>query len=294
MNQTYTMNPFENAKNKISISSKKLYQYLIWATILGLILAVILLITFFVFLVNLGFALEDFDLDNIYESGEILFTSELISTGLVALILLGIAFVALFVIMIIIYVQYYRLGTGFKKLHESEPEEETTKYISYGFYGFVIAEIAGIFIPGTFGNVVTILGNMSLAVGVYLIYQLFKEYNVQGRFKGKPSMLLFIGIALNVIAQLTSIFNDYGSFGSLIGFVVMLFGFRNLSRDIMIVEPPTGRKTPAESVQDSTQAEMTQTPSVPTVDSTNERFCSHCGAKITIEGKFCQSCGKSL
>ena len=294
MNQTYIENPFENAKLRISKSSKKLYQYLIWATFLGLAFAAILLVTLLAFLASLGYTINDFDLDNIYTSGETLFESGLFSTGLVIIIFLGIVLVALIVIMIMSYVQYYKLGTGFKKLHESEPGEETTQYISYGLYGYVIAVVAGIFIPGTFGNVVTILGNVSLAIGVYLIYQLFKEYSEQGRFKGKPSMLLFIGIAMNVIASITSIYNDYGGFGSIIGFILMLFGFRNLSRDILTVAPPTGGEMPAKTVPATSQPDVTPTSTVPPTDTTGERFCSHCGAKITTDGKFCQNCGQTI
>ena len=248
MSQNNTIFAFEDAKNKISVSSRKLYLYLIWTTIIGIVLAVVLLITLLVFLAALGLSITDFDLENIYESAETLIGSGLLTSGLVMVILLVIAILALIIISIMSYVQYYRLGTGFSKLHASDPRTETNRYISFGIYGYVLAVVAGIFIPGTFGTVVTLLGNVSLAFGVFLVYQLFQGYAEQGRFKGKHSIILFIGIALNVVASITIFFNDFGIVGSLVGFILMLIGFRNLSRDIMLVEPPKGEAVPKKDV----------------------------------------------
>ncbi|MHA1552615.1 MAG: hypothetical protein ACTSQC_11800 [Candidatus Heimdallarchaeaceae archaeon] len=248
MSQNNTMYAFEDAKNKISVSSRKIYRYLILTTIIGLILAVVLLVLVLVFLSSLGLTIADIDLDNIYETGALLISEEILATALAAVIILGISLLALVVISILTYVQYYRLGTGFSKLHSSDPRSETNRYISFGIYGYVIAVVAGIFIPGIFGTVVSLLANVSLAFGVFLIYQLFQGYTEQGRFKGKHSIILFIGIALNVVASITTLFNDFGTIGSLVGFILMLIGFKNLSRDIMLVEPPTGEAIPAKDI----------------------------------------------
>ncbi len=247
MSQNNTMNAFEDAKNKISDTSRKLYLYLVWATISAIIFAVILLILILVFLSTLGISLADIDLDNIYETGAILISDELLAVALVAVIFLGISLLAMIVFNILTYIQYYRLGTGFSRLHSSDPRAETNRYISFAIYGYVIAVVAGIFIPGTFGTVVTLLGNVSLAIGIFLIYQLFQGYAEQGRFKGKHSIILFIGIALNVVSSITTLFNDYGIAGSLVGFILMLIGFRNLSRDILLVVPPSGVEIPAKT-----------------------------------------------
>lgn len=290
MNQEFNSQHFEYAKNKISESANKLKNYIIWATVIGIVLVVVIAITLFAILIPLGFVLADFNPNNFYETGEAIIASGLLSTaGIVAAIFLGIVLIALLVILFMSYVQYYRLGSAFNKLYEAERILETTKFISYGFYGYIIAIIAGMFVPGVAGNVVSILGNVSLAVAAYLIYQLFGEYRSQGRFKGKPSMLLFIGLAINVISAITSIFNAYGDIGGLIGFILMLLGFRDLSRDITMVEPPSHQKMTAQAAPVEIYSE-----SKPAVTQDKAQFCSKCGAKITTDGKFCQSCGSSL
>ncbi len=294
MNQNVMVHPFEDAKNKISDSSRKLYRYTLWATFLGFALAIILIISLFAILIPLGFVLEEFDLDNIYESGEALIASNFLTTGLVAAIFLVIVLVALIIVMIMIYVQYYRLASGFNRLHNSDPRDESTKYISYGIYGYVIAVIAGIFIPGTVGNVVTALGNVSLAIGVYLIYKLFGDYKNEGRFKGKPSVFLFIGLGIQAITSISSIFNEFVALGGLLGFILMLLGFRDLSRDIRIVDPPSDQGIPAKIIPDQQYVETAPITSEPSSAPASVDFCSKCGAKITTDGKFCQSCGAAL
>jgi len=294
MNQTYGMHPFEYAKNKISESATKLYKYIIWTTVLGVILAVIMVVTYFVLLEPLGFILADFDTNNIYTTGQALVDSGILETGIVAIIFLGIAGVGFLIFLVLSYIQYYKLGSAFSRLYVADPITETMKYISYGFYGYIIAIIASTFIPGIANAVVSILGNVSLAIAAYLIYQLFIDFKTQGRFKGKPSILLFIGLAINVVTSISSIFNTWGSFGSLVGFILMLMGFRDLSRDIRTVIPPTGQTiqpkvTPVISTEDSTIS----TEDIKTVPA-SERFCSNCGTKITSDVKFCSNCGFSV
>jgi len=294
MNQTHAMHPFEDAKYRISVSSKKLYQYLIWATVLGLILFVGLIVTLLVILIPLGFSFEDFDLNDPYTSGQALLDSDFFSVAIAAAILLIIALVALLIIMIMSYVQYYRLGSGFNKLHLSDPRKETTRYISYGIYGYVIAIIAGIFIPDIGGVIVSILGNVSLAIGVFLIYQLFVDYKNEGRFTGKPSILLFIGIAMNVVSSISSLFSTYGTAVNLIGFILMLIGFNQLSKDILLVAPPGAQTAPAPTTQPDQPVQAVPPATETQPEPANERFCSKCGAKTTTDVKFCQNCGAQL
>jgi len=294
MNQDYNTQTFEYAKSKISESADKLYRYIILATIIGIALVVILAITLFIVLIPLGFSIEDFNPNNIYETGEAIIASGILSSGIVAFVFLGIALVALIVILFMSYVQYYRLGTAFSKLYQADRTLETTKFISYGFYGYIIAIIAGMFIPGVGGNVVSIAGNVSLAVAAFLIYQLFGEYKSTGRFRGKPSMYLFIGLAVNVVSSISSMFSTYGPIGSLVGFILMLLGFRDLSRDIRMVEPQSHQKMRAQAVpvEGYSESKPTAAQVEPAQDKTN--FCSKCGAKAMDNGKFCQSCGASL
>ncbi len=291
MSQVYNLPPFEDAKKRISESSHKLYQYIIWSVIIAVILVVGLAITL---IVVLGLGIEDLDISNYYDFGEQLIANGLFTTGLIAAIFLIIALIALIVILIMSYIQYYRLGSSFSKLHDAERTLETTKYISYGFYGYIIAIIAGIFVPGVGGTVVSILGNASLAVAAYLIYKLFVEYKRLGRFSGKTSMLLFIGLAVNVAAEIAATFTTYGPFGSLIGFVLILIGFRDLSRDIKLVVAPGGQQMkteapPADGYRPAQPATATVQPVKDQI-----RFCSSCGAKITAVGKFCQNCGANF
>jgi len=293
MNQNYKINTFEFAKNKVSESANKLYKYLILITVLGIFLAVTLVIAFFVLLVPLGFTIEDFDPNNIYSTGEKLVNSGILTTGLIAVIIAGIIGIALIVVVIMSYVQYYKLGSAFDKLHDADPIIATTKYISYCFYGYIIALIASIFIPGIASTVVSIIGNVVLAIAAYLIYQLFIEFKSVGRFSGKPSYYLFLGLAINVVTSITLIYSTWGSFGSFIGFILMLMGFRDLSRDIRIVTQPSGQapQTRAPSVQSSTASTI---PTSDTKVTESARFCIKCGTKIETNMKFCSNCGSSI
>ncbi len=294
MNQDYNTQPFEYAKSKISESADKLYKYIILATIIGIALVVIIAITLFVVLIPLGFTIEDFNPNNIYATGEAIIASGILSSGIIAVVFLGIALVALLVILFMSYVQYYRLGTGFNKLYEAERTLETTKFISYGFYGYIIAIIAGMFIPGVTGNVISIAGNVSLAAAAFLIYQLFNEYKSKGRFRGKPSMYLFIGLAVNVVSSISSMFSTYGSIGSLVGFILMLLGFRDLSRDIRMVESQSHQEMTAQAAPVESYSESKPTVAQVEPALNKAHFCSKCGAKITTDGEFCQNCGASL
>ncbi|MCG3259348.1 MAG: hypothetical protein H7644_06360, partial [Candidatus Heimdallarchaeota archaeon] len=199
MNQNYGIQPFEFAKNKASESSNKLYKYIILTTVLGIFLAMLFVIGYFVYLVDFGFTIESFDPNNIYATGEAIFNSGILTTGLILVIFAGIFGIALVVVMIMSYIQYYKLGSAFSRLHVADPIITTSKYISYGFFGYIIAIVASIFIPGIGSTIVSILGNVSLAVAAYLIYRLFLEYRTLGRFKRKSSFYLFLGLAINVV-----------------------------------------------------------------------------------------------
>ncbi|MHA1217506.1 MAG: zinc ribbon domain-containing protein [Candidatus Heimdallarchaeaceae archaeon] len=292
MNQNYGIQPFEFAKNKISESANKLYKYLILMTVIGIFLAVIMIITFFVLLVPLGFTFEDFDPSNIYTTGEAIYNSGILTTGLIAVIFLGIFGIALIVILIMSYIQYYKLGSAFSRLHVADPIITTTRYISYGFYGYIIALIASIFIPGIGSTVVSILGNVALAVAAYLIYKLFIEFKSLGRFKGKPSYYLFLGLAINVVTSISAMYSTWGSFGSFIGFILMLLGFRDLSRDIRTVTQPGGQAPQTRAPLQS--SEVSTIPISDTKVTEGVLFCIKCGTKIEPNMKFCSNCGSSI
>ena len=290
MYQSQQMHPFDYAKHKIADSSNKLYKYLLWAVFLAITLVIILIIAL---IVIIGTSIASIDPNNIYEIIGTLFTG-----GAVAITLLVIAGIGLIILMIMIYVQYYKLGSGFGLLHRSDPINENAKYASYGIQGYIVAIILGLFIPGYAGSVISLLGNASLAIGFYFVYKLFVDYKGLGRFNQKPTIMLFIAVAINLITSIVSFFSLYGGIGSIIGFILLVYGFRDLSKDIMVVLPPTAgpdvaqqvvSKTPQEVSVAKTTAVVTETP--PTSDA---KFCSNCGAKAQPGSKFCENCGSNL
>ncbi len=298
MTQAYQMPPFDVAKYKISDSSKKLYKYTIWMIFAVIALIVLAAIAIFVII---GISIDDLmaiDPDNIYE-----FADALLAGGAVAIVLILIGALAVVVIQIMIFVQYYKLGSGYSLLSKIDPSTVSLQYASYGIYGYIAAIIIGLFVPNTAGSIISILSYVSLAVGFFFIYRSFVDYRGVGRFNKKPTMLLFIGAAISAITQLTSMFTVFGSFGSIIGFILLLLGFRELGSDIMIVQPPSGQAGP---YADAPKVEPLEThpakpapsdpiPKAPVPHEVAEaRYCANCGAKQPVNVKFCQNCGESL
>ena len=296
MSQAYTMHPFDYVKNKISESSYKLFKYIIWTTVIGLIVGIILVISFYILLVPLGFTLQDFDTNNFYTTGQTILDSGIFLSkgGIITVIFLSLAVIALIVVLIMTYIQYYKLGSAFNRLYIADSSIETPRFISYGFYGYVIAIIIGIFVPGIAGSIVSILGNVSLAIAAYLIYRLFTEYRDERRFNAKPSILLFIGLAINIVTNISSMFSTWGSFGTLIGFILMLLGFRDLSRDIKIVSFTRGQQIGSQYKQQTQQIGPTKTAYSPQDTSKKILFCPNCGAKLADNAKFCANCGSTI
>ncbi|MHA1198562.1 MAG: zinc ribbon domain-containing protein [Candidatus Heimdallarchaeaceae archaeon] len=292
MSQNVNLSLFESAKGRISESSNKLYKYTIASVIIAMIAVVILVVTL---VVVLGFTMasfESFDMNDFYQLGEDLIASGLFTLALIPAIFLIIVVVALVIVLILQFIQYYKLGTAFSKLHDADRTLETTKYISYGFFIYVIASIAGGFVPGIGGTIITVIANVSLAAAAYLIYQLFEEYKSLGRFLRKSNWYLVIGLAINAISAIISLFSTYGYSGSLIGFILMLMGFRDLSRDIKLVAAPGGQVAQTAEPKTAAYSPAQSTPA-PTQE-TKTRFCSNCGAQSSTDMKFCQNCGKTL
>ncbi len=295
MNQGINIQLFERSKHNISDSANKLKNYIIFQLVLGIILAIILGVTLFVALGFTTAELENLNQNNMYQFGQDLINRGLFSTAVVAavfLILVGVAFI---IVSILLFVQYIRLGSSFNKLYESERMVGASKNISYGFYGYVVAVIIGFFAPGIGGSIVSIAGNTSLAIAAYFIYQLFIEYRDLGRFRGKPSNLLFIGLALQIISSIVSFFTLYGGLVGLIGFIMMLMGFRDLSRDMKLVASPgrqvAQKQAPQAAVYTPTQP--AKAPAQATAD-TKIKYCENCGAKLIANAKFCSSCGANV
>ena len=292
MNQGYNFQLFERTKHDISISANKLKNYIIFLVVAAIILVIIVAVILFVVL---GFSVETLstlDPNNLYQFGQDIIDSGLFTLALIPAIFLIIVGIGVIIIAILQFVQYIKLGSGFSKLYDADRALETSKYISYGFYGYVIAVIVGFFVPGIGGTIVSIIGNLSLAVGAYFIYQLFREYRNLGRYNSKISSLLFIGLAAQVISQIISAFTYYGGLLGLVGFILMLVGFRDLSRDIKLVAPP-GMQVIQPQASSSVQYAPTQT-TTPVKKTTGAQYCAHCGAKLTSNSKFCDNCGAEL
>jgi len=294
MSYTQQMHPFDYAKRKISESAQRLSQLLIWGVVLGI---AIVIITVVYLVVVLGFSLSVFDLNDLYALGTAIYAA-----GGVAIALLAITGIALLVIVIIVYVQYYHLGSGFNVLSTADKTVINSKNASYGIYGYLIATIVGIFAPGWAGLVFSILANVSLAFGFYFVYQTFLELRRQNRFNKEPTKLLLIAVIINIISSIVGIFTGFGSLGTIIGFILLLIGLKDLSREITQIRPPGPAPVPS-SV--TIEAPKVQPPTAPRKDEEvsfipksdkpiEERFCPNCGAKVGEKARFCTNCGANI
>ena len=293
--------PFDVSRYSIKESSSKLLQYYIWTAVIIaaiVITAVILMITI---IIPLGITLADFDPNNFYA----IFETMLNAGAITALAIIAIEAIILLIIQIMIYVQLYRLGKGFNLLYNSDPISASSNYASYGIYGYIIAIVIGIFFPGYAGTAISILGNISLTLGFYFIYQTFVDYNKQRRFNKKPTMLLFIGALIGLATSIASLFTLYGGIGSIIGYILLVLGYRDLSKDINFINPPGPGPVPTSvTVEAPTaqppraptkDAEMTIVPKAEKISKTTEqRFCPNCGAKVGKEARFCTNCGANI
>jgi hypothetical protein len=294
------MHPFDVSRYRIKESSNKLFQYYIWTAVIIaaiVITAAILLVTV---IIPLGITLADFDPNNFYS----IFETMLNAGAIAALVIIAIEAIILLIIQIMIYVQLYRLGKAFNLLYNSDPISTSSNYASYGIYGYIITIVIGIFVPGYVGTAISIVGYVSLTVGFYFIYQTFIDYNKQGRFNKKPTMLLAIGAGIGLAVSIASIFTLYGSIGSIIGYIFLVLGYRDLAKDIDFVGPPGPGPVPT-SV--TVEAPTVQPPRAPVKDSEiafvpkaeisetpQSIFCSNCRAEVAEHTKFCTKCGAKI
>ncbi|NPD88322.1 MAG: zinc ribbon domain-containing protein [Asgard group archaeon] len=280
------MHPFDIAKYKISDSSNKLYKYLLWTVVIAIIMVIVLVVS--VVALASGFDFTDFDTNNLYSTIESLFAG-----GIVVIVLVSITGIALFIIMIMTYIQYYKLGSGFSLLQKSDSVSENAKNASFGIQGYLVAIIISIFVPDLAGAIISMVGNTALALGFYFVYRMFVDYQNQGRFNKKPTMILFIAATINLITAVASLFTTFGSIGSIIGFIMLVYGFRDLSKDIMQVQPPLGGPAKVQHIPSQTPS-VSVTTQTETPPPTGALFCSNCGAKFQSGAKFCENCGSNL
>ena len=291
------MHPFDYAKRKISESSQKLSQLLIWGVVIGIALIIIIAV---IFIVVLGFDIAAIDMNDLYGLADAIFTA-----GAVGIALLAISGIALLIIVIMVYVQYYHLGSGFNILSEADQSVENSKNASYGIYGFLIATVVGIFAPGWAGSIFTIVASISLALGFYFVYQTFMEFKRQNRFSKEPTKFLLAAAIVNIISPVVTIFTGYGSFGSILGFILMLVGLRDLSRETTQVHPPGPAPVPSSVTVEAPKAQPPRAPAkeaemgfIPKAEKitkpAEQRFCPNCGAKVGKEARFCTNCGANI
>jgi hypothetical protein len=282
--------PFEYAKSRLITSSRKLYQYQLAILIVGIALVILILIALFVFLVPLGFSIETFDPTDIYAFGD-LFAG--IGIGLLSF---GLIFLIGFAILgIMIFIQYYKLGNGYDLLAKADPSSNSPKNASYGFYGYIIATIIGIFVPGYAGTAVNLIGTVSLAAGFYFAYKTLVDYQTKGQFPKKPSLLLVIAGILSLASSIITFFTLFGTLIGLLVPILMVLGFRELTNDLTLLQAPgmgVSIKTPQESVP-SEKVPSTATTYEPST-TLGVQFCSNCGAKAQTGTKFCENCGANL
>ena len=299
MSQTYQMPPFDFAKYKISESASKLHKYTLWQVLSTFAIFVLFVIAIFVILIPMGFSIADFDTNNLYELVESFFQG-----GAIIITFLAIIGIILIIISIMVFFQYYALGRGFEALYKIDPVSVSSQYASYGIMGYIIATIIGLFVPNVAGSVISILGSVSLAIGFYFVYRTFIDYRAQGRFRGSPTIMLFIAVAINLVSTIVSMFTIFATLGTIVGSILIIIGFRELAKDIMIIQPGATQPGPYD---DSTTVQPIAThPAKPApVDpipkatdphrsSDEVRFCSSCGAKVSNVDKFCPNCGGTI
>lgn len=292
MVQQTQIHPFDYAKSRLIRSSEKLYQYQLWSLLLGIALIILIIIAFFTVLVDLGFDLETFDPTDIYELSDVF-----LGIG-IGLLVFGIIFLIAFAIIgIMIFVQYYKLGTGYSLLAKADPSSISAKNASYGFHGYIIATIIGIFIPGYGGTAVTLVGTLALTLGFYFTYKTLVDYQKKGQFKKSPSLLLVVAGILSLASSIVSFFTMFGTLAGLLVPILMVFGFRELTNDLTLIQAPgmsVSAKTP---YQEHPKQPIPSSP-VQTADEsatvTGAQFCSSCGAKIQSGAKFCDNCGANI
>ncbi|MHA1407560.1 MAG: zinc ribbon domain-containing protein [Candidatus Heimdallarchaeaceae archaeon] len=289
MAQVYQINPFEYAKQKISTSAENLRKYLLVSVIISFISFAIAIIVIFAILIPLGFSLSNLEPEKMYA-----FMGNVFAGGILAIILMLLAVIALLVIFIIVYVQYFKLANGYKILADADPASTSAKNASYGIYGYVIAIILAIFVPGIAGSIISILGNASLALGFYFIFKTFEDYRLQNRFPKPPSKILFVGVLVNFISAIINIFSFYSSLGTIAGFILLLIGFGELSKDILLLQPPGAQTGTYQEVPQKVKSEAKAVVQTPQVPETGSKFCERCGAKNEANAKFCVNCGASL
>ena len=288
MVQQTQLHPFEHAKSRLIRSSRKLYQYQSGILIAGIALIILILIALFVFLIPLGFSIETFDPTDIYAFGDIFAGIGLGLLTFAIIFLIGFA-----ILGIMIFIQYYQLGTGYSLLARADPSSSSAKNASYGFHGYIIATIIGIFVPGNGGTAVNLIGTLALTAGFYFTYKTLVDYKKKGQFPKNPSILLVVAGVLSLVSSIVSFFNLFGTLGGLLVPILLVFGFRELTNDLALIQAPgvgVADKTPYQEIPEK-EVPSSPTPAAPSAD---VQFCSHCGAKAQPGSKFCENCGNSL
>ena len=290
------VNPFELSKRKISESSGKTAKLLLAVVVISFILLILAII---IWVIALGSEMT-VDPNNPYSLVGVMF-GPLIILGIFTL-LLALAYI---VVLIMLLVQYYRLGSGFSEFASLDQSLKNTKNVSFCIYGYIVCYVLS-FSPGTFGKILSLLSSFSLAAGFYFIYATFEDLRKQGRFAKPASKKLFIAVAFIIIANIMQFINGIAMFGvsgflSLVGFILLIIGLKDLERDILLVAPmgvvPSQplTETPGQAPSVPPSSAPSQHPeSLTTQDVTQAKFCPNCGAKNAIQDKFCISCGAKL
>ena len=103
--------------------------------------------------------------------------------------------------------------------------------------------------------------------------------------------MLFIGVTINFITSIVAFFTFYSTVGTIVGFIFLLIGFRDLSRDVTLILPPGAAPTPSPVAVPVKQEQYPIQPAEVEPSVPGKAFCSSCGAKISHEDKFCPNCG---
>jgi ribosomal protein L40E len=289
MAQVYPTTPFDSVKMKVADSSKRISNYLSWLVIIGFVLGIMFSVLIIGFLVpTIGFSLATL---SIYALIGAMFAPEILAIALVFVLIMIIPILILLALAIQVIINTFKLGSGFHKLSTIDSSSINARYVSYAIYGYIISSIIAAFVPRYGGVALMLVGNLSLAVGAFFIYKLFSEYQKSNRYPQSPTITLLIAVSINLVASIINFFTIFGFFGSILGFIFLLFGLKTLSKEIMYVLPLTTQIGLETSAPQEASYGTQQTESNLQADT---KFCASCGAKQPIIAKFCQHCGSTF
>lgn len=234
--------------------------------------------------------------------------------------------VILLIIGIMNLIAFFKLAKGFNMLARvippiSRQANNSGNFIRFALFAQIASILLGSFISlgGSYiTEIINILAFILLVVAYYNISQIFKILYQNQLYPKKESKLLFYSQIIPLISMIPLSYSIYqlgtGSEINIIpliisgviiilGYIGMMLGFYNLSKDVFLIEINTFVSiTETQRREYSTQKEeevYIQQPK-PTSEKYSEnqledelpvQFCSNCGTKLKPGKLYCRNCG---